>query len=199
MWGVSCRWKRFVCYTPCACRYLLPTRHPRHSLAISRIRRLQSLRIVQHPYDEQPALASLFATGQFRSPIQTSCKGKDEPVANPAGGTQSKPTSALDVALDIIANGKDLWEVNAQLLASVLRLLDVVWRHALENKSALEAIRKDANFWDEIVTMACAELGPIPDYQTEVSIHIDGIRRSDLREAVSSHAYRTISNHTPST
>jgi nuclear pore complex protein Nup188 len=109
------------------------------------------VRIIQHPYDElssrnavwafmslavdkQPALASLFATGQFHRPIQTSCKGKDEPVANPAGGTQSKPTSALDVALDIIVNGKDLLEVNVQLLASVLRLLDVVWQHALEHK-----------------------------------------------------------------
>jgi nuclear pore complex protein Nup188 len=170
------------------------------------------VRIVQHPYDElslrisvwsfmslavdrEPALANLFVTGRFLSPNQFSVKGKEVATTtnSQTSGSQAKPTSALDVALDIIANWKELWEPNAQLLASVLCFLDVVWQHGLELRSAIDEIRKDSNFWERLVSMACTELGPVPDYKTDDYIVVDGMQCSHLHEAVSSHAYRTIS------
>jgi nuclear pore complex protein Nup188 len=167
------------------------------------------VRIIQHPYDElslrnavwnfislavdrEPALASLFVTGQFRLPSHVSDERKLEGGSAAPKDIKPKTISAIDVANDTIANWKKLWELNPQLLASVLRFLDVVWQHGLEHKAVLENSRKVSSFWDQIASIASEELGPVPDYRTESYVLIDGIRRSHLHEAVSTHAYRVM-------
>ena len=162
------------------------------------------IRIVQHPYDEpalrnavwnfitlavdrEPALARLFVDGQFRFRTHHKGRGKGDEQSS-----KMKPTSALDVARDIITNWKNLWDLNPQILASVSRFLDVVWQHGLEHTAALGAIHEDANFWEQLAAIASEELGPIPDYKTEMNVIIDGARHSNLHEAVAIHSYRTL-------
>lgn len=160
------------------------------------------VRIVQHPYDDltlrnavwnfislavdkEPALASLFVTGQFRTPSDD----KDKSLES---SDKSKPTSAIDVARDIVSNWKEMWELNPQLLASVLRFLDVVWQHGLEHKATLDPIRDAEEFWEQLTSIASEELGPMPDYETSSYTTIDGVRHSNLHNAVATHCYRTV-------
>jgi nuclear pore complex protein Nup188 len=159
------------------------------------------VQIIRHPYDDltlrnavwnfislavdrEPALASLFVTGQFRTP--SDIKGKSVGTLEKA-----KPTSAIDVAREILSRWKEMWEPNPQLLASVLRFLNVVWQHALEHKAILQSIHDDADFWDLIVSIACEEVGPAPVYETISWEALDGVRHSALHGVVASHAYRT--------
>jgi nuclear pore complex protein Nup188 len=160
------------------------------------------VRIVQHPYDDltlrdavwnfislavdkEPALASLFVTGQFRTPSDDTRKLLE-------ASDKSKPTSAIDVACDIVSNWKEMWELNPQLLASVLRFLDVVWQHGLEHKTTLDPIRTAEEFWEQMTSIASEELGPMPDYETSSYTIIDGVRHSSLHNAVATHCYRTV-------
>lgn len=161
------------------------------------------VRIIMHPYDDallrnavwnfitlamdkEPALAGLFVRGQFRVP-SVKCKEK---AAN--GGNGSKTASALTVACNMLEQWEDLWELNPQLLASLLRFLDVVWEHGHEHKSSLDIARDDAKFFEHLAFIIKKELGPAPDFRTETLVPLDGVQRSDLHEAVSGHAYRTM-------
>ncbi|EGN94989.1 hypothetical protein SERLA73DRAFT_61618 [Serpula lacrymans var. lacrymans S7.3] len=163
------------------------------------------VRIVQHPYDDlslrnavwnfislavdkEPALASLFVTGQFRIPA--SVKGKGGELSD--GDASKKVLNAVDIAHDALGNWKELWEHNPQLMASVLRFLDVVWQHGLEHKTLLDNMREDEEFWSQLSAITREELGPWPDYTTESYVLLDGARRSNFHEAVSMQAYRTM-------
>ncbi|GLB34283.1 putative nucleoporin subcomplex protein binding to Pom34 [Lyophyllum shimeji] len=168
------------------------------------------VRIVQHPYDDmtlrnavwsfislgvdkEPALASLFVTGRFRAPSEVKDKGKGKEREATGGTEKTKTTTAIDVARDVIANWRELWDVNPQLLTSVLRFLDVVWQHGLEHKAALQAIREDEGFWDQVTSIACEEVGPAPEYETTMCEVMDGVRHSNLHDVVAAHAYKTMS------
>ena len=161
------------------------------------------VRIVLHPYDDaplrnavwnfitlamdkEPALAGLFVRGQFRAP---SLKGKEKATN---GGNGTKMTSALTVASSMLEQWKQYWDTNPQLLASLLRFLDVVWEHAHEHKSTLDATREDPAFFDHLAALVKEELGPAPDYKTGLLIPVEGVQHSDLHEPVSAHAYRTM-------
>ncbi|KAJ4485619.1 nucleoporin subcomplex protein binding to Pom34-domain-containing protein [Lentinula aciculospora] len=169
------------------------------------------VRVVQHPYDDlslrystwnfitvamdkEPALASLFVAGQFRSlaekDMKSSYKGK-EVGAIEMTSAPAKITNAVDVARDALANWEQLWESNPQLLACVLRFLVVVWRHGLEHRSVLENLRQDSKVWEQLTMLACSELGPIPDFEAEDYAFVDGKRRSNMYDAVAEHCYRT--------
>jgi nuclear pore complex protein Nup188 len=161
------------------------------------------VRIILHPYDDsllrsavwnfitlamdkEPALAGLFVRGHFHTP---SFKGKEKANASANGKSTS---SALSVAQSMLEQWKDLWEVHPQLLASLLRFMDVVWEHGHEHKASLDAIREDGSFFEHLAAIVAEELGPSPDYKTEQLIPLDGIQHSDLHEAVSGHGYRTM-------
>ncbi|ESK96206.1 hypothetical protein Moror_7196 [Moniliophthora roreri MCA 2997] len=163
------------------------------------------VRIVQHPYDEpelryaiwnfmsvamdkEPALGGLLVAGQFH--MVTDAKGKGKAIESSA--SHESHTKAIDVACDALANWEQLWEANPQLLASVLRFLYIVWQHGLEHKGSLEKLRSQIDFWKQMSGVGCSELGPIPDFETETYIQVDGRRRSNLHEAVTEHCYRTI-------
>jgi nuclear pore complex protein Nup188 len=167
------------------------------------------VRIVQHPYDElslriavwnfislaihkEPALASLFVTGQSRIPADLKGKGKEtDEKATPGSVSKSLRSSALEVAKTMLGTWKTLWDHNPPLLASVLKFLDVVWQHGLEHKAALEPTRSDATFWTELSDIVNTELGSAPDYHAVSLEDVDGVRRADSHQAVSNHAYRT--------
>ncbi|KAI0940233.1 hypothetical protein AcV5_001397 [Taiwanofungus camphoratus] len=164
------------------------------------------VRIIQHPYDEaplrnavwnfitlavdkEPALARLFVTGHFRIPTpKMSVKGKEKASD---GSHVSKTISAVTIACDMLEQWKDLWELNSQLLASLLRFLDVVWQHGHEHKTYLESLHKDSRLFDYLAAIIGEELGPSPDFRTQNYAVYDGVQHSDLHEAVSTHAYRT--------
>ncbi|KAJ3787715.1 nucleoporin subcomplex protein binding to Pom34-domain-containing protein [Lentinula aff. detonsa] len=169
------------------------------------------VRIVQHPYDDlllrystwnfiiiamdkEPALASLFVTGKFRSlAVDTDDvdeKGKVIGFVDLASALAKAP-NAVDVARDALANWEQLWESNPQLLACVLRFLVVLWRHGLEHKSVLENLRQDSKVWDQITMLACSELGPVPDLEPEAHVFADGKLKSNVHDAVAEHCYRT--------
>ncbi|CAL1699999.1 unnamed protein product [Somion occarium] len=159
------------------------------------------VRIVMHPYDDvalrravwnfitlavdkEPALANLFVTGHIHA---TSTKGKEK-----TDDKGAKPKlSALSVAVDMLEQWKELWELNPLSLASLLRFLHVVWEHGHEHKTALQTIRQDASFWDSLASIVREELGPLPDYVVETFSFVEGVQRSDLHEAVSVHSLRT--------
>ncbi|KAI0071834.1 hypothetical protein K474DRAFT_1775910 [Panus rudis PR-1116 ss-1] len=160
------------------------------------------VRIVMHPYDDsklriavwnfitlavdnEPALANLFVTGHFRTPT---LKGKEKAQEEPA----SKQNSALTLSVEMLEEWKGIWESNPQSLASVLRFLDVVWEHGHEHKGALQPVRQNKTFWDSLAAIVKEELGPVPDYRTENFVIIDGEQHTELHEAVSAHAYRTV-------
>ncbi|KAF8076899.1 nucleoporin subcomplex protein binding to Pom34-domain-containing protein [Lyophyllum atratum] len=171
------------------------------------------VRIVQHPYDDmtlrnavwsfislgvdkEPALASLFVTGKFRAPNEVKDKGKgkekEKETEGKEGAEKARLTSAIDVARDVLSNWREMWDLNPHLLTSVLRFLDVVWQHGLEHKAALEAIREDDEFWDQVTSIACEEVGPMPEYQTTECDIVDGVRHSNLHGVVAAHAYKTV-------
>ena len=161
--------------------------------------------IVQHPYDDphlrnavwdfitlavdkEPALARLFVTGHFRAPsLKASEKGNERASES---GSVTKAINAVSVACDMLIQWKELYESNPQLLASLLRFLDVVWQHGHEHKQHLEAIRNDVNLFQRLAAIIAEELGPSPDYRTQDYVEIDGRRRSICHEAVSAHCYR---------
>ncbi|KAJ7762365.1 nucleoporin subcomplex protein binding to Pom34-domain-containing protein [Mycena maculata] len=166
------------------------------------------VRIIQHPYDEmalrsavwnfislavndEPALGSLFVVGQFRTPLQFKGKGKAKAVEDQPA-SEEKRDSALDVATDMLAGWNEMWELNPQLLASVLRFLEVVWQHGLEHRGVLESLRESSEFWERVSMLACSELGPLPEYETGSFAVVDGVRRSTHHEVISMHAYRTL-------
>jgi len=160
------------------------------------------VRIVQNPYedldlrisvwnfislavDTEPALAGLLVTGKFKTP---STKGKEK-----EGSTSSKTRSAIEVASMIMEKWKDLWDANPRILACILSFLDITWKHGFEHKATLGVLRSDAQFWNRLVCCAKEELGPIPDSVTQSYVAgEDGEPRSDLHEAVSIHACRTM-------
>ncbi|KAJ7146329.1 nucleoporin subcomplex protein binding to Pom34-domain-containing protein [Mycena epipterygia] len=168
------------------------------------------VQIIQHPYDEmalrsavwnfislavsdEPALGSLFVVGQFRTPLQFKGKAKAiEGISDKAASSEEKRDSALDVATDMLEGWNEMWELNPQLLASVLRFLEVVWQHGLEHRGVLESLRGSSEFWERISMLACSELGPLPEYETGSFGVVDGIRRSTHHEVISMHTYRTL-------
>lgn len=164
------------------------------------------VQIIHHPYydsvlriavwhfialavDKEPALATLFVTGQFRVPAHV--KAVNDSKGNPPADAKNK-RSAIDVARDRLATWQDLRESNPPLLASVLRFLDVVWQHGLEHLAVLESLRKDPDFWDQMACLAREEVGPLVDYKTESYIKHEDKDCSDLHEAVSTHSYCTM-------
>lgn len=127
------------------------------------------IRIIRHPYDDLalhttvwnfiplavdngPALATLFVTGKFRSPLEQ--KALKEKAEKEAGERKkrddedfiTRSSSALEVAHDILVTWKDLWEANPLLLACVFWFLDVVGQHAVEHKAVVDPLRDDAEF-----------------------------------------------------
>ncbi|KAJ6611496.1 nucleoporin subcomplex protein binding to Pom34-domain-containing protein [Mycena sp. CBHHK59/15] len=159
------------------------------------------VRIIQHPYDEMALRSAvwnfvslpLFVVGQFRTPAHL--KGKDKVTeAISEKGSSENPDSALNVATNMLEGWNEMWELNPQLLASVLRFLEIVWQHGLEHRAILDPLRQNSDFWDRMSTLACTELGPLPEHETGVFGVVDGVRRSSHHEAVSMHAYRTLVN-----
>lgn len=167
------------------------------------------VQIIHHPYfdstlriavwhfialamDKEPALASLFVAGQFRLPAHIKGKGKED--GNPTALENDGPTkqSAIDVARDRLATWSELRELNAPLLASVLRFLDAVWQHGLEHQAVLESLRKDSDFWDQIAAVAREEVGPPVSYRAEEYIKCDDTDCSDLHVAVSENSNRAM-------
>ncbi|KAK0505757.1 hypothetical protein EDD18DRAFT_1455195 [Armillaria luteobubalina] len=143
------------------------------------------VRIVQHPYEDLTGLAKVFVVGQFRTPSDIKGKGKETDAKAPL------VTSAIDVARDMVENWQGLWEHNPQLLSSILRFLDVTWQHGLEHKLILDSrFRNDTDFWSQVASVACSDLGPLPVFDAEEYVYIDGIRHSTMHETVSSHSYR---------
>ncbi|KAJ7898797.1 hypothetical protein B0H13DRAFT_2337350 [Mycena leptocephala] len=106
--------------------------------------------------------------------------------------SEEEHDSALDVATNMLEGWNEMWELNPQLLASVLRFVEVVWQHGLEHRGVLEPLRERSDFWERISMLACSELGPLPEYETESFGVVDGIRRSSHHEVISMHAYRTL-------
>ncbi|KAF7337743.1 hypothetical protein MSAN_02247900 [Mycena sanguinolenta] len=148
------------------------------------------VQIIQHPYDEMALRTSLWQ-GTSIPPAQFKGKAKI-PALSDKPASEDKRDSALDVATSMLERWNEMWESNPQLLASVLRFLEVVWQHGLEHRSVLESLRESSDFWERISKLACSELGPIPEYETESFGVVDGIRRSSHHEVVSMHAYRTL-------
>ncbi|KAG6840409.1 hypothetical protein C0991_006880 [Blastosporella zonata] len=175
------------------------------------------VRIVQHPYedmalrnavwtfislgvDKEPALAGLFVTGKFRTPSEVVMKDKGKGKAVEGqdkdgkgvekDAEKTKTTNAIDVACDVLSNWRHIWDVNPQLLSSALGFLDVVWEHGLEHKAALQTVRGDEDFWEQVSSIACEEVGPMPEYDTTEFEVIDGVKHSNLHGVVSSHAYK---------
>ncbi|PFH50408.1 hypothetical protein AMATHDRAFT_40867 [Amanita thiersii Skay4041] len=171
--------------------------------------------------DKEPALAGLFVTGKFLTPndikgkhlplgaakndkegqkkeVKDESKGKEKELeVKKEGAKDTTPAnangaSALNVAYDFLLNWKDMWEANPHLLASVLKFLDTVWRHGLEHKIALEPLRKNSEFWKQLVGIVKMEIGPSPEYETSAYVATEGVRHSDLHEVVAIHAYRTL-------
>ena len=160
------------------------------------------VRIIQNPYedpdlrisvwnfislavDTEPALASLLVTGNFKTP---SAKGKEK-----EDSISSKTLSAIEIVSATMEQWKDLWDANPRVLACILRFLEITWQHGFEHKATLSTLRGDAQFWNRLVCCAKEELGPIPDSVTQSYVFgDDGEPRSDLHEAVSIHACRTM-------
>ena len=160
------------------------------------------VRIIQNPYedpdlrisvwnfislavDTEPALASLLVTGNFKTP---SAKGKEK-----EDSVSSKTLSAIEIVSATMEQWKDLWDANPRVLACILRFLEITWQHGFEHKATLSTLRGDAQFWNRLVCCAKEELGPIPDSVTQSYVFgDDGEPRSDLHEAVSIHACRTM-------
>nr|GAT55792.1 predicted protein [Mycena chlorophos] len=163
------------------------------------------VQIIQHPYEDmalrsavwnflslavasEPALGGLFVMGQFRTPAHL--KGKAKAISDKPADETSE--SALDVATHMLGGWNEMWEMNPQLLASILRFLEVVWQHGLEHRAVLQDLRESSEFWDRVTKLACAELGPVPEYESGVFEMVDGVRRSAHHEVISVHAYRTL-------
>ena len=135
--------------------------------------------------DTEPALAGLLVTGKFKAP---SVRGKEKEDSG-----SPKPLSAIEIASATMEQWKDLWDANPRVLACILRFLDITWQHGFEHKATLRTLRNDAQFWNRLVCCAKEELGPIPDSTTQSYVLGDnGESRSDLHEAVSIHACRTM-------
>ncbi|KIL58978.1 hypothetical protein M378DRAFT_85691 [Amanita muscaria Koide BX008] len=177
------------------------------------------VRIIQHPYDEmvlrnavwnfvslavdkEPALAGLFVMGKFKSPSElrfkpagNKGKGKqreDEVDASQSSSGATNNGSALSVARDVLTNWKEMSKANPQLLASVLKFVEVVWRHGLEHRTALDPLRKSAEFWKQLVGIVKEDLGSDLEWKTTSSAVIDGVEHSTLHESVAAHAYHTL-------
>jgi nuclear pore complex protein Nup188 len=157
--------------------------------------------------DKEPALARLLVARKSGTPLELEDK-KEGASSGDGGRRQGKENeqkeekaevdllgyknNALDAACDILVNWKAIWEANPLILSCVLRFLDVVWQHALEHKTTLEPLRKNGEFWERIVAIACHEVGPVPEYTPTEIIMVDGIRRSSLHDSIQGHSYRSL-------
>ncbi|KAF9445018.1 hypothetical protein P691DRAFT_777875 [Macrolepiota fuliginosa MF-IS2] len=177
------------------------------------------VRIAQHPYDDlqlrnaiwrfialavdkEPALASLFVTGKFRTGLEVRVKderGKggekeeDNDKAKEKEREREKGLNATDVAREALGNWREMWESNPQLLASVLRFICIVWEHGLEHKAVITSLRQSDELWDQLNELVQEDLGPAPPHETEAFIVLENARHSNAHDAVSSYAYRTLS------
>ncbi|KAG9083728.1 hypothetical protein FRC07_013835, partial [Ceratobasidium sp. 392] len=129
------------------------------------------LRIVRNPYEElrlrievctfvsrciaaQPVLGKLFISGEYKA-----SQGSASASASGSIPAVNSHVYAPQIALEIVDNRELLWEVNPELLATALELLDNVWQHALEHLSALESTRSNSQFWTDLSALAATELG----------------------------------------
>ncbi|QRV72805.1 nucleoporin [Ceratobasidium sp. AG-Ba] len=127
------------------------------------------LRIVRNPYEElrlrievcgfisrciaaQPVFGKLFISGEYKGPQDSD----PAPTARSVPATSSR-VYAPQIALEIVDNRELLWEVNPELLAAALELLDNVWQRALEHLSALESTRTNSQFWADLSALAAIE------------------------------------------
>jgi nuclear pore complex protein Nup188 len=177
------------------------------------------VRIVEHPYDDlalrnaiwrfialavdkEPALASLFVSGRFRTPsasggaggsLEGNDKGKGKGRAKEEEAKTDKETgrTAMDVAKEALESWKEMWESNPQLLAALLRFICVVWEHGLEHKSIVNNLRQSDELWDQLNELVQEDLGPAPPHETEIFVIVDSAKHSNAHEAVQSYAYRT--------
>lgn len=156
------------------------------------------VRIVEHPYEElslrysiwkffalamdkEPALATLLVDGHFHT--SNDKKQKEQGLLG---------ITAMQVARDSLTNWEVLWDANPQLLALIMRFIDTVWMHHSEHPKVMENILQDSEFWPQITSLISAELGPLPDYETEEAyIYAEGTKRSPLHDVVAMHSYRT--------
>ena len=68
--------------------------------------------------------------------------------------------SPLSIAHDVLMNWKEMSEANPQLLAFVLKSIDVVWRQSwLEHKDMLDPLQKSGHFWKQLVGIVKDSLG----------------------------------------
>jgi len=179
--------------------------HPYDELAL----RKAVWNFVSLAVDKEPALAGLLVARKLGITLELEDKRKEGACSGDNGKGKAKEgdhnkeekaevhllgykNNALDAACDILVNWKAIWEANPLILSCVLRFLDVVWQHALEHKTMLEPLRKSGEFWERIVTIACHEVGPVPEYTPSEIIVVDGIRRSSLHDNIQAHSYRTL-------
>lgn len=158
------------------------------------------MRIVAHPFEDpglrnaiwelmalavrsEPALAALLVSGALKIPH----KKTDTKTIK-----LSPASSPFDTACDVIVEWKDLWEFNPHVLACILGFLHAVWDRALEHRETVGSRRKSVPFWTALAGILMEETGPTPDYTPTIFHETDGARQSELHDAVSSHAYRTV-------
>ncbi|KAG8754018.1 hypothetical protein FRC12_011339, partial [Ceratobasidium sp. 428] len=125
------------------------------------------LRIIRNPYEElrlrievcafvsrciaaQPVLGKLFISGEYKATHNSTPGIGSIPVIN-------SHVYAPQIALEIVDNRELLWDVNPELLAMALELLDNIWQHALEHMSALDSIRANSQFWADLSALAATE------------------------------------------
>ncbi|KIJ57226.1 hypothetical protein M422DRAFT_219126 [Sphaerobolus stellatus SS14] len=165
------------------------------------------IRIIRNPWDDlrlrnalwhfvtltvdvQPALASLFVRGQFHIPDDKG-KEKEKDEKDAKNADVFNDSSAVKAASESLGHWEALWEANPQLLTSVLRFLEVVWRHVREHKATLEPTRTDKAFWEALASIGGRELGPAPEFNTKEVVDYEGHTHSDCYPGVLSYAYRT--------
>ncbi|KAJ7757553.1 nucleoporin subcomplex protein binding to Pom34-domain-containing protein [Mycena metata] len=149
------------------------------------------VQIIQHPYDEMALRSAVWNFISLAVGGEPALGSASSDLGQAGVGRRSSD-SALDVATSMLEGWNEMWESNPQLLAAVLRFLEMVWQHGLEHRGVLEPLRESSDFWERISMVACSELGPLPEYDTHSFDDVDGIRRSTHHEVISMHAYRTL-------
>jgi nuclear pore complex protein Nup188 len=133
--------------------------------------------------EKEPALGNLFITGRLRTTI-------DGGLALPNGVRKPKSQqTALEVAREMLEGWRSLWDVNQELLAGLLGFVCAVWERGFEHRAALEPLRADGAFWDDIVAIVKEDLLPTPECRSEAYADEPGLEpRSALHDGVQAHA-----------
>ncbi|KAI0031662.1 hypothetical protein K488DRAFT_51614 [Vararia minispora EC-137] len=136
--------------------------------------------------EREPALGDIFVTGRLRTAM-------DNGGSNDKGDQQTvrshRRKTALETVRELMDTWKSLWEVNQELLTSLLGFVCAVWGRGSEHRAAIDVLRKDDAFWDHIVGIIREDLPPLPDYRSEEYTDDSNMPgRSSLHIGVAAHA-----------